>query len=69
MTAHLLFEQVGWRVHAIVRKNSLNLPLLDYLKSRSNGRLVLHYGDVTDAFFVFGIIRLIKPDHVYNFAA
>jgi GDPmannose 4,6-dehydratase len=56
-------------VHAIVRKNSLNLPLLDHLKSRSNGRLVLHYGDVTDAFFVFGIIRLIEPDHVYNFAA
>ena len=69
MIAHLLYDQEGWKVHAIVRKNSLNLPLLEHLRSLSSGRLALHYGDVTDTFFVFSLIKLVAPDHIYNFAA
>lgn len=52
-----------------MRKNSLNLALLEHVKQRSNGRLVLHFGDVTDTFFVQSLIESNKPDHIYNFAA
>jgi GDPmannose 4,6-dehydratase len=57
MIAHLLYKQQGWQVHAIVRKNSLNLPLLEHLKQRASGRLQLHYGDVTDPFFVLSLVE------------
>jgi len=52
-----------------VRKNSLNLPLLEHIRQRANGRLVLHFGDVTDPFFVYSLIKSTVPHHIYNFAA
>jgi len=69
MTAHLLFRQTGWKVHAIVRKNSLYLPLLEHMRLSVDGKLHLHYGDITDAFFVLNLLSTVRPSHVYNFAA
>lgn len=39
------------------------------MKRVSNGRLILHFGDVTDAFFMLNLIKRASPDEVYNFAA
>lgn len=68
MVAHLL--EKCWKVHAVVRKNSINLPLLDHLQTRVGpSRLVLHFGCVTDPFFVFGVINESRPEWIFNFAA
>jgi GDP-D-mannose dehydratase len=29
----------------------------------------LHYGDITDPFFIMRTIKAIKPDEIYNLAA
>lgn len=56
-------------MHGVCRKNSINLPTLQALAGRSKSQLHLHYGDVTDAFFVLNTMKAVEPDEVYNFAA
>ena len=71
MTAHLLFHQQEFRykVHGIVRKNSINLPVLMEMSRLYPGDLFLHFGDVTDSTFMLNTIKNTKPDELYNFAA
>ena len=74
MTAHLLHKQTHnepYVVHGVCRKNSINLPILQELgkKLRQNTRLILHYGDVSDPFFMLNLLKETAPDEVYNFAA
>lgn len=74
--AEFLLEK-GYEVHGIVRRAStFNRERIEhiYLKevmkdSRSDGNLVLHYGDMTDSSSLERILMLVKPNEIYNLAA
>lgn len=70
--AELLLEK-GYEVHGIKRRASLfNTDRIDHLYEDphvDNRRLVLHYGDMTDATNLIRIIQTVQPDEIYNLAA
>jgi len=70
--AELLLEK-GYEVHGIKRRASLfNTDRIDHLYQDphvDNRRLVLHYGDMTDATNLIRIIQTVQPDEIYNLAA
>jgi len=56
-------------VHGIKRKSSsYNTSRIDHIFS-TNKNFYLHYGDVTDSSLVNNLIKLIKPNEIYNLAA
>ncbi|MGS1118013.1 GDP-mannose 4,6-dehydratase [Castellaniella sp. UC4442_H9] len=63
----------GYEVHGIKRRSSsLNTRRIDHLYQdphESNRRLVLHYGDLSDASNLTRILSEVQPDEVYNLAA
>ena len=70
--AELLLEK-GYEVHGIKRRISLfNTDRIDHLFKDphvSDGRFVLHHGDMTDSSSLTHIIQKVKPDEIYNLAA
>jgi len=70
--AELLLEK-GYIVHGIKRRASLfNTARIDHLYQDphdADRRFILHYGDLTDAANLIGLIRKIQPDEIYNLAA
>src|SRR3989441_6267318 len=70
--ADLLLRK-GYEVHGIKRRASLfNTDRIDHLYQdphEQNLRLVLHYGDLTDATNLIRIIQQVQPDEIYNLAA
>jgi GDPmannose 4,6-dehydratase len=60
-------------VHGVKRRSSsFNTGRLDHLYQdphEKNRKLILHYGDITDAISVSSLIKNIKPDEIYNLAA
>ena len=63
--AELLLE-TGYEVHGIVRRSSLiNTHRIDHIYENIN----LHYGDLTDATNLIGVIKKVKPDEIYNLGA
>ena len=63
--AELLFEK-GYEVHGIVRRASLiNTHRIDHIYDD----IKLHYGDLTDAYSLIGIIQKVKPQEIYNLGA
>jgi GDPmannose 4,6-dehydratase len=69
--AELLLEK-GYEVHGLVRRSSsFNRGRIDpiYLDPANDGRLALHYGDLTDSTSLTNIVRAARPDEVYNLAA
>ena len=65
--AELLLEK-GYEVHGIVRRSSLiNTHRIDHIYDNSN--LTLHYGDLTDATNIIGVIKKVEPDEIYNLGA
>lgn len=63
--AELLLEK-GYEVHGIVRRSSLiNTHLIDHIYDQLN----LHYGDLTDATNIIGVIKKVEPDEIYNLGA
>jgi GDPmannose 4,6-dehydratase len=70
--ADLLLSK-GYEVHGIKRRASLfNTDRIDHLYQdphERNLRLVLHYGDLTDATNLIRIIQQTQPDEIYNLAA
>ena len=63
--AELLLDK-GYRVHGIIRRSSsLNTGRIDHIF----GKLVLHYGDMTDGSNLLNVIAKIRPDEIYNLAA
>ena len=67
----LLLEK-GYVVHGIRRRSSLlNTARIDHLifDERYKGRLIMHYGDLTDASNLTRIIQQTQPDEIYNLAA
>ena len=63
--AELLLEK-GYEVHGIVRRASLiNTHRIDHIYSK----IKLHYGDLTDATNIIGVIKKVQPDVIYNLGA
>ena len=55
-------------VHGIKRKSSsFNTERIDHLFNHKNFNL--HYGDLTDSLSLYGLIKDIKPDEIYNLGA
>lgn len=67
----LLLEK-GYEVHGIIRRHSTPCTeRIDHLLSdvQYDGRLFLHYGDLTDSSNAHRLIQEIQPEEVYNLAA
>lgn len=63
--AEFLLEK-NYEVHGIVRRSSS--PNMGRIK-RLNGKVILHYGDLTDSNNITRLIKEIEPDEIYNLAA
>jgi GDPmannose 4,6-dehydratase len=65
----------GYSVHGVVRRtSSLNRSRIEHLRqgggqAPDGARFSLHYGDLTDSGNLNRLIRLVRPDEVYNLAA
>jgi GDPmannose 4,6-dehydratase len=63
----------GYEVHGIKRRTSLfNTDRIDHLfmdPHVSDGRFVLHHGDMTDSSSLIHIMQKVRPDEIYNLAA
>jgi GDPmannose 4,6-dehydratase len=70
--AEFLIEK-GYEVHGIKRRASLfNTHRIDHLYEdphKEQRRMILHYGDLTDASNTIRILQQVQPDEVYNLAA
>ncbi len=73
--AEFLIEK-GYEVHGVVRRSSIvnreridHLTELDYFTGPERGKLVLHYGDLTDSSSIEKIIKFVMPDEIYNLGA
>ena len=70
--AELLLEK-GYEVHGIKRRASLfNTDRIDHLYQDPHEverRMILHYGDLTDATNLIRIVQDVQPDELYNLAA
>ncbi|HEV7606547.1 MAG TPA: GDP-mannose 4,6-dehydratase [Steroidobacteraceae bacterium] len=63
----------GYTVHGIRRRTSLfNTARIDHLYTDPHdhsGKLILHYGDMTDSSSLLRVVEQCRPDEVYNLAA
>ena len=63
----------GYEVHGIRRRTSLfNTDRIDHLYAdphEHDGKLIMHYGDMTDSSSLLRVVEQSKPDEVYNLAA
>ena len=63
----------GYEVHGIKRRASLfNTDRIDHLYQEPHDpdrRLILHYGDLTDATNLIRIVQEVQPEEIYNLAA
>lgn len=70
--AELLLEK-GYEVHGIVRRSSsFNTDRIEHLyqgPENADRRLILHYGDLSDATNIIDIVAKVKPDEIYNLGA
>ncbi|MGH7016196.1 MAG: GDP-mannose 4,6-dehydratase [Caulobacteraceae bacterium] len=70
--AELLLAK-GYEVHGVKRRSSLfNTGRIEHLYQdphEEHRRLVLHYGDMTDATNLIRIVQQVQPDEIYNLAA
>ena len=56
-----LLLQKGYEVHGIVRRSSLiNTHRIDHIYKNIH----LHYGDLTDATNLIGVIKKVEPDEI-----
>ncbi|XP_046667113.1 GDP-mannose 4,6 dehydratase [Homalodisca vitripennis] len=71
--AEFLLEK-GYHVHGIIRRSSsFNTSRIQHLysnpTSHKEGRMKLHYGDMTDSSCLVKIISTVRPSEIYNLAA
>ncbi len=70
--AELLLDK-GYEVHGIKRRSSLfNTDRIDHLYRDPHDetrRMVLHYGDLTDATNLIRVVQEVQPHEIYNLAA
>ena len=61
-----LLLQKGYEVHGIVRRSSLiNTHRIDHIYEKIH----LHYGDLSDATNLIGVIKKVEPHEIYNLCA
>lgn len=70
--AEILLDK-GYEVHGLIRRSSsFNTGRIDHLYSdshKSEVKLFLHYGDLSDSSNLSRLLEKIKPDEIYNLAA
>jgi GDPmannose 4,6-dehydratase len=70
--AEFLLEQ-GYEVHGIKRRaSSFNTDRIDHLyrdPHEPGRRMILHYGDLTDATNLIRVVQEVRPQEIYNLAA
>jgi len=71
--AELLLEK-GYIVHGIVRRSSQpNTARIEHLyadrATHKEGKMILHYGDLSDSTCLVKIIQNVQPDEIYNLGA
>ena len=70
--AELLLAK-GYEVHGVVRRSSsFNSGRIDHLyrdPHETGVKLFLHYGDLNDASSINKLLRVIRPDEIYNLGA
>lgn len=70
--AELLLSK-GYVVHGVKRRSSsFNTGRIDHLYEdlhKANPRLILHFGDLTDATNLIRLVQETRPDEIYNLAA
>ncbi|TME00902.1 MAG: GDP-mannose 4,6-dehydratase [Chloroflexi bacterium] len=70
--AELLIEK-GYEVHGLIRRSSsINTRRIDHLYQdphETDLRLILHYGDMSDATRLSRLINEVRPQEVYNLGA
>ncbi|HXG29208.1 MAG TPA: GDP-mannose 4,6-dehydratase [Nevskiales bacterium] len=63
----------GYTVHGIKRRSSsFNTERIDHLYQDPHApgrRMILHYGDMTDATNLIRVVQEVQPDEIYNLAA
>ncbi|HYC91968.1 MAG TPA: GDP-mannose 4,6-dehydratase [Thermoanaerobaculia bacterium] len=63
----------GYEVHGVIRRSSsFNTQRIDHLYQDPHEpvrRLILHYGDLNDASAINRILRIVRPDEIYNLGA
>jgi len=63
----------GYEVHGIIRRtSSINTSRIDHLYQDPHvpsPRLILHYGDLSDASMLASVIRRVEPNEIYNLGA
>ena len=63
----------GYEVHGIKRRSSsFNTERIDHLYQdphELHQKLILHYGDLSDAISLVNIIQKVQPDEIYNLGA
>ena len=63
----------GYEVHGIKRRaSSFNTERIDHLyhdPHEPDRRMILHYGDLTDATNLIRIVQEVRPEEIYNLAA
>lgn len=63
----------GYTVHGIKRRaSSFNTNRLDHLRSAHEeyeGRMFVHYGDLTDTSNIVALVQKVQPDEIYNLGA
>ena len=67
--AELLLSK-GYEVHGMKRRSSsFNTVRIEHLyqdPQKSDRRLILHYGDLTDSTNIVRIVQEVQPDEIYN---
>jgi GDPmannose 4,6-dehydratase len=70
--AELLLAK-GYEVHGVVRRSSsFNTARIDHLYEDPHAperHLILHYGDLNDASSLNRLLRVVRPDEIYNLGA
>jgi len=70
--AELLMAK-GYEVHGMIRRSSsFNTGRIDHIyrdPHEKDVRLFLHYGDLNDASSINTLLRIIKPEEIYNLGA
>ncbi|HEX8408025.1 MAG TPA: GDP-mannose 4,6-dehydratase [Thermoanaerobaculia bacterium] len=63
----------GYEVHGMIRRSSsFNTDRIDHIYQDPHEkprRLILHYGDLNDASSLNRILRLVRPEEIYNLGA
>jgi len=69
--SELLLEK-GYIVHGMRRRSSmLNTARIDhlYFDPKYAGKMIIHYGDLSDSSNILRLLQQIQPDEIYNLAA